>query len=180
GLPPLFSARAGDRSTRRPLRRPAQSRQGQRPAGHGTRGALRYRLDPAGVLLPRQPPAARALRGLHGREGTGQGNPARPRHLIDRPQPRPGCSIPALVERRNVMASSNVMTFTNDNWQQEVVQSDIPVVVDFWAPWCGPCRMMSPTIDKLAEQVAGKVKIGKLKFEENQELAMLYAIPAIL
>jgi thioredoxin 1 len=77
------------------------------------------------------------------------------------------------------MASSNVLTFTNDNWQQEVVQSDVPVVVDFWAPWCGPCRMMSPTIDRLADQFAGKVKVGKLNIDDNQEVAMQYAISAI-
>jgi thioredoxin 1 len=77
------------------------------------------------------------------------------------------------------MASNNVMTFTNDNWQQEVVKSEVPVLVDFWAPWCGPCRMMSPTIDKLAEQFAGKVKIGKLNIDDNQEVAMQYAISAI-
>jgi thioredoxin 1 len=77
------------------------------------------------------------------------------------------------------MASSNVMTFTNDNWQQEVVQSDVPVVVDFWAPWCGPCRMMSPTIDRLADQFAGKVKVGKLNIDDAQDVAMQYAISAI-
>ena len=77
------------------------------------------------------------------------------------------------------MASNNVVTFTNDNWQQEVVQSDVPVLVDFWAPWCGPCRMMSPTIDKLAEQFAGKVKVGKLDVDKNQEIAVKYGISSI-
>src|SRR5437870_760781 len=66
------------------------------------------------------------------------------------------------------MASENVKEFTTVNWDQEVVNSDVPVVVDFWAPWCGPCRQLAPTIDKLAEQYAGRVKVGKLNTDDNQ------------
>jgi thioredoxin 1 len=74
------------------------------------------------------------------------------------------------------MASPNVVEFTEANWDQEVVQSSIPVVVDFWAPWCGPCRAMGPTIDKVATQFAGKVKVGKLNVDDAQDLAAKYRI----
>src|SRR3954451_23309863 len=77
------------------------------------------------------------------------------------------------------MASANVKEFTTDNWEQEVINSDQPVLVDFWAPWCGPCRALSPTIDKLAAQYAGKVKVGKLNTDENPETAVKYGITGI-
>src|SRR6266852_9799597 len=77
------------------------------------------------------------------------------------------------------MASQNVKEFTTDNWEQEVGKSDVPVLVDFWAPWCGPCRQLSPTIDKLAEQFAGRVKVGKLNTDDNQDIAVQYRITSI-
>src|SRR5579875_2190815 len=77
------------------------------------------------------------------------------------------------------MASANVIELTAANWEKEVVQSDKPVLVDFWAVWCGPCRMLAPTIDKIADQFAGKVKVGKLNTDENQEIAIKYGISAI-
>ena len=77
------------------------------------------------------------------------------------------------------MAGQNVLEFTNDNWQKEVVESDKPVVVDFWAPWCGPCRALAPTIEKIATQFAGKVKVGKLNTDDNQDIAVRYGISAI-
>ena len=77
------------------------------------------------------------------------------------------------------MAGVNVKEFTMDNWDQEVVNSDQPVLVDFWAPWCGPCRALAPTIDKLADQYAGKVKVGKLNTDDNQDLAVRYGISGI-
>jgi thioredoxin 1 len=77
------------------------------------------------------------------------------------------------------MASKNVAEFTTANWEQEVVQSDKPVLVDFWAPWCGPCRQLGPTIDRLAEQYAGKVKVGKLNTDDNTDLAVRYGISGI-
>ena len=81
------------------------------------------------------------------------------------------------------MAGQNVLEFTDANWEKEVEQSDTPVVVDFWAPWCGPCRALGPTIDKLAEQFAGKVKVGKLNVDDSPDVATKFGvvnIPRIL
>jgi thioredoxin 1 len=75
--------------------------------------------------------------------------------------------------------SNNVMEFTTANWEQEVMKSDKPVLVDFWAPWCGPCRMLTPIIDRLATQFAGKVKVGKLNVDDEQELAVKYGVMSI-
>lgn len=77
------------------------------------------------------------------------------------------------------MASENVKEFTSGNWDQEVVKSEQPVVVDFWAPWCGPCRALAPTIDRVAQQYAGKIKVGKLNVDDNQDLAIQYGITSI-
>src|SRR5258707_10291174 len=77
------------------------------------------------------------------------------------------------------MASANVKEFTVVNWEEEVLQSEVPVLVDFWAPWCGPCRALAPTIDKIAEQFAGKVKVGKLNTDDNPDLAVRYGISGI-
>jgi thioredoxin 1 len=77
------------------------------------------------------------------------------------------------------MASDNIVELTKDNWQQEVLDSDVPVLVDFWAPWCGPCRALGPTIDKLADKYAGKVKVGKLNTDDSPEIAVQYAISGI-
>ena len=77
------------------------------------------------------------------------------------------------------MASQNVLEFTTANWDQEVLKSEQPVLVDFWAPWCGPCRALAPTIDKIATQFAGRVKVGKLNTDENPDLAVKYGISGI-
>lgn len=77
------------------------------------------------------------------------------------------------------MPNANVMEFNQANWETEVTGSDKPVLVDFWAVWCGPCRQLSPTIDKLADQFAGRVKVGKLNTDDNQDLAARYGISAI-
>ncbi|MER3417006.1 MAG: thioredoxin [Gemmataceae bacterium] len=77
------------------------------------------------------------------------------------------------------MASKNVLELTTENWQTEVLQSSIPVLVDFWAVWCGPCRMIAPYIDQLADEFAGKAKVGKVNVDDHQELAAQYGITSI-
>ncbi len=77
------------------------------------------------------------------------------------------------------MASSNVQEFTDDNWSREVEQSEQPVVVDFWAPWCGPCRALGPIIDRIADQFAGKVKVGKLNVDDAQQTAVKFSVTSI-
>lgn len=72
-----------------------------------------------------------------------------------------------------------IYTFTAENFEAEVLQSDIPVFVDFYADWCGPCKMMSPMIDKLADEFDGKIKVGKIDVDENQELAVKYGVMSI-
>ncbi len=75
--------------------------------------------------------------------------------------------------------SENVLEFTDANFESEVLSSDAPVLVDFWAPWCGPCKMLTPTIEKLATDYAGKVRIGKLNTDENPQVASSNNINAI-
>ncbi len=77
------------------------------------------------------------------------------------------------------MASANVHEFTSSNFQSEVLEADIPVLVDFWAEWCMPCRMLAPTIDEIADEFAGKVKVGKVDTDGNQEVGVKYGISAI-
>lgn len=71
------------------------------------------------------------------------------------------------------------MKFTTANFEAEVLKSDIPVLVDFYADWCGPCKMMGPIVEKLAEKYEGKVKIGKLNVDENMEIAQKYRVASI-
>ena len=77
------------------------------------------------------------------------------------------------------MASENVVEFTDQNFEQEVLKSSTPVLVDFWAEWCMPCRMLAPTIEKIAKDYAGKVKVGKLDTDANRDVASKYSISAI-
>jgi thioredoxin 1 len=76
---------------------------------------------------------------------------------------------------------SQALDVNKNNFEAEVLKSEIPVLVDFWAPWCGPCRMMAPILDDLAIELAGKIKIVKLNTEEadNQDLAIQYEIQSI-
>jgi len=77
------------------------------------------------------------------------------------------------------MASENVKEFTDGNFDQEVIQSDIPVLVDFWAEWCMPCRMLAPTIEKIAKDYQGKVKVGKVDTDANRDVSLKFGISAI-
>lgn len=77
------------------------------------------------------------------------------------------------------MAGANIQTFTDANFEAEVLKSNVPVLVDFWAEWCMPCRMLTPTIDALGEQFAGKAKIGKVDTDANRKISVQFGITAI-
>jgi thioredoxin len=73
----------------------------------------------------------------------------------------------------------SVIELNKDNFEKEVMEAEVPVLIDFWANWCGPCRMMSPIIDKIAEEMGDKVKVCKVNVDENHELAEKYEIMTI-
>jgi len=77
------------------------------------------------------------------------------------------------------MASDKVMTFTDANFDREVLQSDIPVLVDFWATWCAPCKAISPLIDAVADDYSGKVKVGKVNVDDNPATPGKYGVRGI-
>lgn len=73
----------------------------------------------------------------------------------------------------------SVITLTKDNFEQQVMQSPVPVLVDFWASWCGPCRMVSPIIDQIADEANGKYAVGKVNVDEQPELAVKFGVMSI-
>ena len=73
----------------------------------------------------------------------------------------------------------SVLKLTSENYEEEVLKSEKTVLIDFYADWCGPCRMMSPIIDEIAEEMEGKIKVGKINVDDNQELAMEYGVMSI-
>jgi len=74
---------------------------------------------------------------------------------------------------------SKEVIITVSNFEEEVIKSDIPVLVDFWAPWCGPCKMIGPTIEELSEEYEGKLKVGKCNVDDNHDLAREYDVQSI-
>ena len=77
------------------------------------------------------------------------------------------------------MAHESIVTLTEANFEEEVIQSSVPVLVDFWAEWCGPCKMIAPSLEEISTEMEGKVKITKLNIDENPDLAAQYGVRSI-
>src|SRR6266478_4091599 len=90
-----------------------------------------------------------------------------------------GGRLPGSTKERTEMASADVAVFTDDNFQSEVLGSKDPVLVDFWAAWCGPCRSLAPLVDQLAAEYKGKLKVGKLDVDAHQNVPQKYGVMSI-
>lgn len=77
------------------------------------------------------------------------------------------------------MASDGIIELSDSNFESEVIKSETPVLVDFWAPWCGPCRAIAPSVEEISSSYAGKIKVGKLNVDENQQTTMKFGIRSI-
>jgi thioredoxin 1 len=83
------------------------------------------------------------------------------------------------LSKREVLMAENIVHVTDENFEQEVIKADLPTLVDFWAPWCGPCHMVSPILEEIVEEYAGRFKLAKLNVDNAPETAARYGIRAI-
>jgi thioredoxin 1 len=88
-------------------------------------------------------------------------------------------TIISVTKRKAVNKVGNAITLTDDSFQSEVIESSVPVLVDFWATWCGPCRMVAPIVDELAQEYDGRVKVGKVDVDSEQKIAADFGIRSI-
>jgi thioredoxin len=84
-----------------------------------------------------------------------------------------------LIVMESQSKSKNVIHVTTNSWDTDILKSDLPVFVDFWAEWCGPCRMVGPAVEQLSQTMSDKIKVAKLNVDENQEIAMRYGVRSI-